>query len=295
RTDADRAKALQGFAAGADMLNPETWIGYYQSVAQDLGDRFELGAGRSPFIDTYALQAKWSMKHEGLTREHLAAAAAKAHNLGVLNPRAQYRFAMTAEDVLADRLVSDPLTRAMCAPIGDGVAAAILCDEATFAGLDASTRARAVRVKASILAGGDNRAPSEPGVLERAAAYAFKAAKISPADIDVTEVHDATSYGEIHIPEALGLCARGEAGPLALAGETSPLGRMPINPSGGLVCRGHPVGATGLAMIFELTSQLRGESGERQVADARLALAQNGGGVMGFDEAVTAITILEAA
>jgi acetyl-CoA acetyltransferase len=183
----------------------------------------------------------------------------------------------------------------MCAPIGDGVAAAILCDEATFAGLDASTRARAVRVKASILAGGDNRAPSEPGVLERAAAYAFKAAKISPADIDVTEVHDATSYGEIHIPEALGLCARGEAGPLALAGETSPLGRMPINPSGGLVCRGHPVGATGLAMIFELTSQLRGESGERQVADARLALAQNGGGVMGFDEAVTAITILEAA
>ncbi len=295
KSAADKAKALQSFAAGADMLEPQTWIGYYQKAASDLGLSFGFGPDRSPFIDTYGLQAQWSMRHEGLKREHLAAAAAKAHTIGALNPLAQYRFAMTAEDVLADRMVSDPLTRAMCAPIGDGVAAAIICDAETLATLDDKTRARAVKIRASVLGGGFYRTPEEEGVIELAAARAFAQAGVSPSDIVLAEVHDATTYGEIHIPEALGLCARGEAGALALAGETAPSGRMPINPSGGLVCRGHPVGATGLAMIYELVSQMRGECGARQVPAPALALAQNGGGVMGFDEAVSAITILEAA
>lgn len=293
--DADKARSLKGFSAGADMLEPDRWINYYRDVAASLGLSFVLGPDRSSFMDTYALQARWAMRWRGLKIEHLAAAAAKAHDMGALNPKAQYRFRMTPEEVLADRVVSAPLTRAMCAPIGDGVAAALLCDEMTWRGLDAQVRARALRVRACVMEGGHYRAPESPGLIERAAARAFAASGAAPGDIDVAEVHDATSYGEIHIPEALGLCPRGEAGPLALAGETRPGGVMPINPSGGLVSRGHPVGATGLAMIYELGSQLRNEAGERQTREPQLALAYNGGGSMGFDEAVGVVTILEAA
>lgn len=291
----DKGAALKAFAAGADMLDPDLWIGYYQRTAGAMGVDFAFGPDRSPFMDTYALQARWSMMHDGLTPEHLAAAAAKAHVQGAMNPNAQYRFAMTPDAVLADRMVADPLTRSMCAPIGDGVAAAILCDEATLAGLDAATRARGVRIRGCAMATGSYRAPDAEGVSEQAAARLFAQAGVGPRDIDVVELHDATSYGEIHVPEALGLCARGEAGPLALAQETGSSGTLPINPSGGLVCRGHPVGATGLAMVHEIVTQLRGEAGERQVRAPRLGLVQNGGGVMGFDEAVSALTLLEAA
>lgn len=292
--DADKAQSLQGFSAGADMLEPERWISYYRDIAASLGSSFELGGDRSPFMDTYALQARWAMRWRGLKIEHLAAAAAKAHDMGALNPKAQYRFRMTPEEVLADRMVSAPLTRAMCAPIGDGVAAALLCDETTWRRLDEHMRARALRVRACVMEGGYYRAPESPGLIERASIRAYAISGTAPTDIGVAEVHDATSYGEIHIPEALGLCARGEAGALALAGETRPGGAMPINPSGGLVSRGHPVGATGLAMIYELGSQLRREAGERQTRDPEFGLAYNGGGSMGFDEAVGVITILEA-
>lgn len=295
KDEAEKEQLLQTFSAGADMLEPDRWIQYYKDVAAGLGARFELGAGRSPFMDTYALQALWAMRHRGLKIEHLAAAAAKAHEMGALNNRAQYRFRMTPDEVLADRVVSAPLTRAMCAPVGDGAAAAILCDDETFRALDARVRARAVRVRACVMAGGHYRAPGAPGLIEGIAARVFVAGQVTPSDIDVSEVHDATSYGEIHIPEALGLCAEGEAGPLAAAGETKPAGAMPLNPSGGLVSRGHPVGATGLAMIAELGAQLRGEAGARQTRDPRLALAYNGGGSVGFDEAVGVVTILERA
>lgn len=295
KNDAEKARVLQGFSAGADMLEPERWTNYYRDVAANLGARFELGPERSPFMDTYALQALWAMRKRGLKAEHLAAAAAKAHDMGALNPKAQYQFRMTPEAVLADRIVSPPLTRAMCAPVGDGAAAAILCDEATLRGLDARVRARALRVRACVMGGGHYRAPDEPGLIDRIGARVFSADTFTARDIDVAEVHDATSYGEIHIPEALGLCPHGEAGPLALAGETRPGGAMPINPSGGLVSRGHPVGATGLAMIVELGAQLRGEAGARQVRDPKLALAYNGGGSVGFDEAVGVVTVLERA
>ncbi|TPE60486.1 thiolase family protein [Sandaracinobacter neustonicus] len=293
--DAAKAKALGGFMAGADMLEPRNWIDYYKAVGRDLGVPFEIGPGRSPFMDTYAMQAIWHMRHHGSTAWQLAAAASKAHGLGALNPNAQYRFKLTPDEVLADRPVSGPLTRAMCAPIGDGASAALLVSADMLRGLDRRVRERAVRIRASVLEGGSYRRPDEPGCLERAAQRAFAQAGLSARDIGVVELHDATSFGEIHIPESLGLCAKGAAGPLAEAGETGLHGRLPINPSGGLVSRGHPVAATGLAMIHELTSQLRGEAGPRQVPDPRIALAQNGGGVMGFDEAITSVTLLEAA
>ncbi len=293
--EADKAEVLRSFRAGADVLEPERWTDYFKDVAAALGTSFELGPGRSPFMDTYALQARWAMRERGLKVEHLAAAAAKAHDMGALNPKAQYRFVMTPEEVLADRIVSAPLTRAMCAPLSDGAAGALLCDEATLRALDERVRARALKVRACAMEGGHYREPDAPGLIERLAERVFAGRGFGAGDIDVAEIHDATSYGEIHIPEALGLCARGEAGPLALAGETRPGGMAPINPSGGMVARGHPVGATGLAMIFELGAQLRGEAGERQTRAPALALAYNGGGSMGFDEAIGLVTVLERA
>jgi acetyl-CoA acetyltransferase len=213
--------------------------------------------------------------------------------MGALNPKAQYRFELSPEQVLADRPVSWPLTRAMCSPIGDGAAAALLCSEKALRELPAATRERAVRVRASVLTGGKYRKLDEPGLSRLAAQRAYAAAGLQPSDIDVAEVHDATSFCEIYQAEMLGFCEIGTGGPFVGSGATALGGRIPINTSGGLVSKGHPVGATGLSMVYELTGQLRGECGPRQVRGADIALAENGGGVIGFDEAACAVTLLQ--
>jgi acetyl-CoA acetyltransferase len=123
---------------------------------------------------------------------------------------------------------------------------------------------------------------------------AYEVAGIGPEDVDVAEVHDATAYGEISVTEELGFCPAGEGGPFAESGATAIGGRLPINAGGGLIARGHPVGATGLAQVFELTTQLRGEAGDRQVASPRIALAENGGGLLGSGPAAVCIHVLEA-
>ncbi|MFK3789102.1 thiolase C-terminal domain-containing protein [Pseudomonas piscis] len=127
----------------------------------------------------------------------------------------------------------------------------------------------------------------------RAARRAYEVAGVGPDDIDVAEVHDATAFGELYVAEQLGFCAFGEGGILAESGATTLGGSIPINPSGGLESRGHPIGATGLAQVFELTQQLRGQCGPRQVAGARLALQENGGGFLGIEEGVAVVSILE--
>ena len=126
-----------------------------------------------------------------------------------------------------------------------------------------------------------------------AAKQAYEQAGFKPEDIDVAEVHDATSFGELHQTEALGFCPQGEGGPFADSGATRLGGKIPINTSGGLESRGHPIGASGLAQLYELTTQLRHEAGERQVENCRLALAENGGGNLGLEEASMCIHILE--
>jgi acetyl-CoA acetyltransferase len=239
------------------------------------------------------MQAAWHMKRYGTTQRQIAIACSKNHRNGSLNPKAQYRFEVSVDEVLADRPVSFPLTRSMCSPIGDGAAAAIVCSEDMLASLPRAVQDRAVKVRAQVLSGGKYRKLDEPGLTRIAAQRAYERAGLKPSDIDVAEVHDATSFCEIYQSEMLGFCADGEGGRLAESGATSLGGKIPINPSGGLVSKGHPVGATGLSMIHELCLQLRGEAGARQVKNARLALAENGGGVMGFDEAACAITILE--
>jgi acetyl-CoA acetyltransferase len=233
------------------------------------------------------------MQRYGTTARQLALAAAKTHNMGALNPLAQYRFTTDPDAVLADKPVSWPLTRAMCAPIGDGAAAAIVCSETLLRTLPATTRARAVRIAAIATTGGKYRRFDEPGLSRVAADRAYAMAGIGPGDIDVAEVHDATSFSEIYQPEMLRFCAEGEGGAFVESGASALGGSLPVNLSGGLVSKGHPIGATGLSMIHELALQLRGEAGARQSAGARIGLAENGGGVIGFDEAVCAVTILQ--
>jgi acetyl-CoA acetyltransferase len=210
----------------------------------------------------------------------------------VHNPLAQYRNAYTIDEVLAAPPITYPLTLPMCAPISDGAAAGVVCSEAALARL--ANRGRAIKVLASIIATGSNRRPEDldQHITVKAAKQAYELAGVGPQDISLAEVHDATAIGEIVQSENLGFCAFGEGGPLAERGDTTIGGRIPINTSGGLESKGHPIGATGLGQLHELVVQLRGEAGARQVQGARLAIAENGGGLFGIEEAVAAITIL---
>jgi acetyl-CoA acetyltransferase len=228
------------------------------------------------------------MQQYGTTQRQLASIAAKAHNNSVNNPYAQYTFPMTVDEVLLDREVSYPLTRAMCAPVGDGAAAVVLCSERF---LKKHGPVRAARVRASILRSGTRT--GENDICERASRAAYEMAGLGPGDIDVVEVHDATAFGELYQTEQMGFCPKGEGGPFAESGATAIGGSIPVNPSGGLIARGHPVGASGLAQVFELVAQLHGKAGPRQVQGVRIAMAENGGGFLGWGEAAMAIHILE--
>lgn len=246
----------------------------------------------SPFMDVYGFAARMHMKKYGSTIEQLAIIASKNHFHSSLNPNAQYNFTVTPEQVLADRIVTWPLTRAMCAPIGDGSASAILCDGETVKKLSLSSQA--VKVRASILGSGRERSFDDIDIGERLSKIAYEKSGLGPQDVHFTEVHDATAFGELHQAEALGFCNEGEGGILAESGATKIGGKIPINVSGGLESRGHPIGASGLAQIHELVTQLRGKAGKRQVNGAKIGMAENGGGALGQEEAAMCIHILEA-
>jgi acetyl-CoA acetyltransferase len=246
---------------------------------------------RSVFMDVYAALAKFHMKTFGTTERQLAAVAAKNHHHSTFNPLSQYRNDMSIDDVLNARMISWPLTLPMCAPISDGAAAAILVGEDA---LDRFDRTRAVKICASVMGSGSDRKPEEveKHICRRAALKAYHIAGVGPDDMSVAEVHDASAFAEIVQVENLGFCKFGDGGKLAERGETALGGRIPVNPSGGLESKGHPIGATGLGQIYELVLQLRGEAGQRQVENARFAIAENGGGFHGYEEAAACITIL---
>jgi len=289
----DAARTQEIFEGGIDQFDPQEWHDYYRRAGELAGKPFAPNAGGGTvFMDTYAMQAAYHMKRWGTTARQIAIGASKNHAMGAKNPNAQYRFEVTPDQVLEDRMISAPLTRSMCSPIGDGAAAALLCSARFLAGLPPRVRERAVRVRASTLSGGKYRALDEPGLSQVAAKKAYALAGLAPADIDVAEVHDATSFCEIYQSEMLGFCEPGQGGRFVESGASALGGRLPVNLSGGLVSKGHPVGATGLSMIHELTLQLRREAGARQAAKADVALAENGGGVMGFDEAACSVIIL---
>lgn len=246
---------------------------------------------RSVFMDSYSASARYHMKLYGSTQRQLAEVAAKNHWHSQWNPLAQYRTPMSVEQVLADKPVSWPLTRAMCAPMSDGAAALVVCNAD---GLRRLNSRRAIRVLASQVTTGGARAPDdfEQHVGRIAALRAYEEAGLGPEDVSVAEVHDASAFAEIKHVENLGFCQPGCGGELAERGETRLGGRLPVNPSGGLLSKGHPIAATGAIQIAELVTQLRGEAGQRQVDGARIAVAENGGGFYAGEEAVAVVTIL---
>jgi acetyl-CoA acetyltransferase len=292
--DEDRVKVMKGFMAGTDVEEVMAMMDKWQkeekqSKPQAEGSGEKKTGGHSVFMDFYAAGARNHMKKYGSTQRQLAVIAAKAHNNSTLNPKAQYTFPMTVEQVLEDRPVSYPLTRSMCAPIGDGAAAAIVCSEAFLKKRGLS--GRAVKIRASILQSGART--GENDISQRASRQAYAKAGLGPADIDMLEVHDATAFGEMIQMEALGFCPEGEGGIYAESGATALDGKTPVNPSGGLIARGHPIGASGLAQVYELVTQLRGEAGKRQVQKHRIAMTENGGGTLGNGEASMTVHILE--
>jgi acetyl-CoA acetyltransferase len=289
----DRKGTFAIFREGVDNFDQQELIETYKEAAEKSGVRFNPGPGRTFFMDTYAIQACYHMSRFGTTQRQIAMAASKNHYCGSLNPKAQYQFEVSVDEVMEDRLISYPLTRSMCAPIGDGAAAILICSEEYLSGLPANVRDRAIRINASVITGGKYRDLDEPSLSKIAADRAYHMAGIRPGDIDVAEVHDATSFCEIYQAEMLGFCPIGQGGRLIESGETTLNGSIPINTSGGLVSKGHPIGATGLSMIYELAVQLRGEAGSRQVKNAEWALQENGGGVIGLEEAACSVIILQ--
>jgi acetyl-CoA acetyltransferase len=240
-------------------------------------------------MDIYARMARDYMAQSGATQRDFAAVSAKNSRHGSLNPNAQFRDVLSAEEVLAARPISPPLTLPMCSPIGDGAAAAVIVSPRVAAQLGLE---RPVRVLSSLVSSGFDQQPGLPGLTATVSRQAYEEAGIDPRDINCVELHDATSPAELIYYESLGLCAPGEGPGFLASGATALGGRVVVNPSGGLVRKGHPIGATGLGQIYELTEQLRGRCGPRQVAGARLALADNGGGFIGSDAAAIAMTVL---
>lgn len=287
----DRQKRFAVFSQTPDIVEASNLMQKYSASMEPLPASAKTDDDHSVLMDCYAGQARLHMKKFGTTQRQFAAVAAKNHQHSAHNPLAAYQNSMTTDEVLAGRLISWPLTVTMCAPICDGSAAVIVCSKEGLKRLGGS---RAVRILACVMQGGADRdaLDYEQHASRLAALSAYEKAGVGPQDLSVVEVHDASAVGEIIETEALGLCAIGEGGPLAESGATTLGGRVPVNTSGGLESRGHPLGATGLAQIHELVTQLRGEAGSRQVKGARIGMAQNGGGFIGVEEAVVCITLL---
>jgi len=251
------------------------------------------GAGekRSMFMDIYAGLARAHMQMHGTTAEQFAMISAKNSFHGSMNERAQFREALTVEDVLGARSIVEPLTLPMCSPIGDGAAAAIVMSEKKARELGIT---KPVKILSSVLHSGWDRDFGTDGITELCADEIYEETGVGPEDVSVVELHDASAPAEVSATEGLRLCDKGGGGPLVESGATRLGGRIPVNTSGGLLRKGHPIGATGMAQIVELTEQLQGRSGKRQVEGARVGLAHNGGGNIGIDAATYCVTMLSA-
>jgi len=291
----DKSKSFAIFEGGWDVSRVEetyaTLVQMGEGITPPPGS--ESDRPYSKFMAIYAAFCRWHMKTYGTTQRQIAAVCAKNHQHSVHNPYSQFRKSFTIDDVLAAPPITYPVTLPMCAPLSDGSAAAIL---ATDAGLEriGADRKRCIRVAASVVRSFTHRRLDEPEkhVSRLAALQAYEIAGLGPEDMHVAEVHDASAMGEIIQSENLGFVSLGGGGPAAERGEFALGGRLPINPSGGLESKGHPLGATGIGQLFELVTQLRGEAGARQVEGARNAIQENGGGLQGVEEAAVAIHIL---
>jgi benzoylsuccinyl-CoA thiolase BbsB subunit len=243
----------------------------------------------------YAMRARRYLHEHCLTAADLAEVAVKARRHGARNPYAQFRSETTVGEVLNSRPIATPLTLMQCCPNGDGAAALLVTSSERARRFDAP----AVRIRASVLHSGrlsnGFRDMTTAEITMRSAAEAYAQAGIGPHELDVIELHDAFTIAELLYYEALGLAQRGEAARLLRSGATTFGGTTVVNPSGGLLAKGHPIGATGAAQAVEIVWQLRGRAAGRQVEDARIGLTHvTGGGLSGVDHAACAIHVLEA-
>ncbi|WP_261566277.1 thiolase family protein [Frankia gtarii] len=279
-------------AVGAEQLTSEDRVRSFQALrgSTDITEIGEAGPDqdwtRSILMDFYSAEAREFLDRNGATAEDFALVAVKNRRNASLNPLAQFREPQTVEQVLASRMIVPPLTLAMCSPLTDGAAAAVVCS-AGYARTHLPD-ADPLAVRGCVMRGGR----TAPPVVEASAAVA-EVSGLSVADVDLIELHDAAAPAELLQYGEIGLCERGEEHLLVRRGETDLGGRIPVNTSGGLTSRGHALGATGLAQIAELATQLRGRAGRRQVDGARRALAVNCGGWLGGGYAVTLATVLE--
>jgi len=238
-------------------------------------DRIQRTMGLLSLPSKYAMIARRHMEEYGTTAEQLAQVSVKNHRHGALNPFSHHQREFTLEEVLGSRMVADPLTLYQCAPTGDGVAALLLCAEEIAARHSSKPL---VKMAGAALCS-QVYAPDDPtsihGFTIKAAKQAYEMAGCGPEDLDVIELHDCFSIAEICHYENLGLCSKGEGGRLIDEGATEIGGRIPVNTSGGLLARGDPTGATGLAQVVEIVWQLRGEAGKRQVPNAKVGLTHN--------------------
>jgi acetyl-CoA acetyltransferase len=291
----DKLKALALFEAGWDVSRADENYRMLMKMGEGIvpPPGSESDKPYSRFMAVYAALCRNHMKTFGTTQRQIAAVSAKNHGHSVHNPYSQFRKPFTVDEILAAPPITYPLTLPMCAPLSDGSAAAILCTEGGLERIGADRR-RCIKVAASVMRSFSNRRADqfELNVGRLAANQAYEQAGLGPGDMDVAEVHDATAMGEIIQAENLGFVPLGQGGPAAERGEFTLGGRTPINPSGGLESKGHPLGATGIGQLCELVAQLRGEAGARQVRGARHAIQENGGSMQGVEEAAVAIHIL---
>lgn len=267
-------------------------------------ERQSLGSSEQQalFMQLYAQWTKEYFEHTGATATDVARVVCKNRRHAAANPVAMFRETLTIDDVLSAKVIAEPLTRPMCSPIGDGAAALVVMapERASRMGV-----IQPVTVAATALIAGrpDIRKAEQSDAsgyrqfgVRRAASLAYEQAGVDPNELDVVELHDATASAELILYEELGLCPEGEAVKLIADNTTSLGGARPVNVSGGLISKGHPIGATGCGQLVELVTQLRGRAGDRQVDGARMALAENAGGYLGStgDTGASAVTILRS-
>ncbi|MEM8824089.1 MAG: thiolase family protein, partial [Pseudomonadota bacterium] len=243
----------------------------------------------------YAMRARRYLHERNETPELLAEVSVKARRHGKANPFAQFREETSVDEVLCSRPIADPLTLLQCCPTGDGAAAVILVSEAKRRALGR----RGATVRASVLHSGKAttgfRNMLTPEITFHSADEAYESAEMGPEDLDVVELHDAFTIAELVYYEALGLCEKGGSAELLRGGATTYGGQVVVNPSGGLLAKGHPVGASGVAQAVEAFWHLTGQAGSRQVENAQRALTHvTGGGISGMDHGACTIHILEA-
>jgi acetyl-CoA acetyltransferase len=283
-------------AVGAEKMNIGDSARTIGALSAD--SELDLSEMGMQFTATYAIHPKINVKARmqeyGWTAADLAKPAVKNSYNGSLNPLAQHRRPLTIEEIVQSRLIADPLTLLMCSSISDGAAAAVLCAADL---VPRFTRHTPIKIASCVLQSGVYRLPDDerPDSATASAFAAYEKAGIGPDDLDAIELHDAMAPAELMLYERLGLCAPGEGPRLIDEHVTTLDGRMPVNPSGGLCSRGHPVGATGLLQICELIWQMRGQAGPRQIEPRpKVTLAQNQGGLLlGQDSAAYGVTILK--